>query len=55
MYRLKRALRVVGRVLFVVLVALTASLAPVAALPMMYIAQAWREKEVAVQVDLTRR
>jgi len=55
MYSLRRGLRVIGRAVFVVLIAVTAGLAPVAALPFMYVAQRWRDKEVAALIELEDR
>ncbi len=47
--------RFAARAVFLVLVALAASLAPVAALPFVYVAQAWRAKEIAALVVTERR
>jgi len=54
MYSFRRGLRLVGRALFIVLVLLTAGLAPVAALPFMYIAERRRAKEVAALIVRNR-
>lgn len=52
---LRIGVRFLGRMVFILLVAIAASIAPMAALPFVYVPQRWRTKEVAALVVVDRK